>query len=142
MAHTFDDFSVGEVMIVGRFHVTPAEMVASQRARMLEARLAGAPYAMAAPHGRPEPSASVPASLLLEKAAALLATNTRVRAATLRSPSMSRAEVLRTPVVGEPVNCVATVRSDRGATLARFEVGAAFDMVPTTPRNTDRLRAA
>lgn len=164
MTHYFGGFSAGEVMFVGGFRLTPVDLLAYEQSRAIDDLLGSPPGRRRTPGASGTPDPVVPTDLLVRRALCALSAVPQLRHATLHGGAKARVSVLRAAVVGEPIECVATVRftsegpagddafvtlavelrGHGGATLARFEVGAELPGrrgdTPEAPER--RLRAA
>jgi hypothetical protein len=133
---------VGDVFIAGSYVVTPTDVANHHRSRQLTEMMeqpgdGGSRHAAAATPGAP-----CPAPLLISGALSRLRSIGAFQDLRMEFQSPNRFKTLASPVVGEPVQCVATVRyrsrnhggsvfltlgvelrRRRGGTLAMFEIG-------------------
>lgn len=141
MSRSPDSFRVGDVFIAGSYVVTPAEVANLHQSRVLSEFMdqPGDPGSRAA--ARPPLASACPAGLLVAGALARLRATDAFRDFKAEFQKPGRLKTLATPVVGEPISCVATVRHRsrnhggsvfltlgvelrrRRGTLVRFEIG-------------------
>jgi hypothetical protein len=142
MSRSPDSFRVGDVFIAGSYVVTPTDVANHHRARQLAEMMeqpgdGGSRSVAAATLGAP-----CPAPLLISGALSRLRSTGAFRELRMEFQSPTRFKTLAAPVVGEPIQSVATVRyrsrnhggsvfltlgvelrRRRGGTLATFEIG-------------------
>lgn len=144
MSRSPDSFRVGDVFIAGSYVVTPTDVANHHRARQLAEVMEqpgdGGSRSLTA--AAVTPGAPSPAPLLISGALSQLRRVGAFGELRMEFQSPTRFKTLAPPVVGEPIQCVASVRyrsrnqggsvfltlgvelrRRRGGTLATFEIG-------------------
>ncbi len=146
MSRSPESFRVGDVLIAGNFTITPTEVANHLRSRLVD-ELIDTPRESAARFAeQPQVGGVCPTPLMIERSLRALRATDGFGNLVLTVHGLGGVQTLGTPIVGEPLTCIATVafrgknsggsvpltlsvelRRRRGGTLVRFEVGVELE---------------
>ena len=149
-----ESFRVGDVLIAGVVQLSPSEVAGFLRSRLVDELVEDAQFGAASFGAQPRPGSVCPTPLVASQAVAALRHSGNFGGLRVAVHGIGPVTVFASPLVGEPLTCVATVRfrgktrtdatpltlsvelrRRHGGTVVRFEVGVELS-IPAAPKTS------